>query len=651
MAKTTITKILFRRGSDYDRKPTILDEGEPGWVTDSCRLYVGDGRTEGGFPVLNIRTPENAPLHAYNNELVYEPLGDLSGTSQPPTQEVLAINHAGLSANITRDWMDDRYVLKDPCETNSLTNPADPVACAPGSTIMPTQIMKANLITEGDVTIQGIANMTSGVAVSGGMVVQNGGIDVTGDSHIREDLDIGGDTTMTGNLQIGGTTTGQSAVFEQLSLNTPLDLASGGTGDTGTSVANWNTAFGWGDHHQYNYLQEADLGPGLVRDPSTGQVNLDFAPTAGLTVGPDGKITKGVARRSADLSAPGAVDNTTVPGADLEYHFIIGGSNGTDTVAASGADIDMDFLTRDYTSGSAVRGVLISPDGEGSMWESVCGAYSWALNNAPGKAAITFLIRHSCHMNHPEDDNQLTGTMNDPRPKGDPQWQRFNRINFYGYTASNSAHTDSSGNVHNAGSITAVQARARIQMNCGVGGLCLWFRGGVVFTEFVRFAFNFSCAGNVTRDGVTTTQQLGNSNLARKSYYYWQSTYTSFTIHPPVNGQYAMNHNPIQAQDGSQIFFSGNCLIDLANADSADPPGQNMFGTKQGSSVVLGANVTSQIMIREPANAGGSYGIEGLWFRVGETGEAAQGAIGTEIFVPPSAISGTGTAIAFSTTV
>ena len=167
MAKTTITKILMRRGADFDRVPTVLDEGEPGWTTDTCRMYVGDGRREGGVPIVNIRTTENAPVHKFNNDLIYEPIQDITGTSQPPTQEVLAINHPGLSASVTREWMDDRYVLRDPCASNSLVNPPDPVICAPGSGLLPKQTIKAHVDILGDLKVHGHAKFMTGIAVSG----------------------------------------------------------------------------------------------------------------------------------------------------------------------------------------------------------------------------------------------------------------------------------------------------------------------------------------------------------------------------------------------------------------------------------------------------------------------------------------------------
>jgi len=45
MATVSVAKIKIRRGSDFDRRQIILDNGELGYVTDSVsrRLFVGDG--------------------------------------------------------------------------------------------------------------------------------------------------------------------------------------------------------------------------------------------------------------------------------------------------------------------------------------------------------------------------------------------------------------------------------------------------------------------------------------------------------------------------------------------------------------------------------------------------------------------------------
>jgi Major tropism determinant N-terminal domain len=51
---SNITQFLFRRGSDASRQTTLLAQGEPGFTTDSKRLFVGDGATPGGVIAGNI---------------------------------------------------------------------------------------------------------------------------------------------------------------------------------------------------------------------------------------------------------------------------------------------------------------------------------------------------------------------------------------------------------------------------------------------------------------------------------------------------------------------------------------------------------------------------------------------------------------------
>ena len=55
----TITKILFRKGSDSTRRVgggsgVILGPGEPGFCIDTGRLYIGDGVTSGGRPIGTV---------------------------------------------------------------------------------------------------------------------------------------------------------------------------------------------------------------------------------------------------------------------------------------------------------------------------------------------------------------------------------------------------------------------------------------------------------------------------------------------------------------------------------------------------------------------------------------------------------------------
>jgi microcystin-dependent protein len=46
-----ITRIVFRRGLYTEKSNLVLLQGEPGYTTDSKRLFIGDGTTFGGVPV------------------------------------------------------------------------------------------------------------------------------------------------------------------------------------------------------------------------------------------------------------------------------------------------------------------------------------------------------------------------------------------------------------------------------------------------------------------------------------------------------------------------------------------------------------------------------------------------------------------------
>lgn len=51
VTENTLLKLLFRRGSNEERKNIKLAEGEPGYAIDTKRLFVGDGITVGASPV------------------------------------------------------------------------------------------------------------------------------------------------------------------------------------------------------------------------------------------------------------------------------------------------------------------------------------------------------------------------------------------------------------------------------------------------------------------------------------------------------------------------------------------------------------------------------------------------------------------------
>jgi hypothetical protein len=100
---TTITKLLFRRGNDEDREQTILASGEPGWVLDTKRLWVGDGTTAGGYPIPAVGS-ENASSGKHLWYVDYELPYNLENQELQPIigqgQQFLDVNVPGLSQTL-----------------------------------------------------------------------------------------------------------------------------------------------------------------------------------------------------------------------------------------------------------------------------------------------------------------------------------------------------------------------------------------------------------------------------------------------------------------------------------------------------------------------------------------------------------------------
>jgi len=57
MAEVEIIKLKIRRGTDVQRQNIVLAQAEPGFTTDTNRLWIGDGSTPGGVVAGNIILP------------------------------------------------------------------------------------------------------------------------------------------------------------------------------------------------------------------------------------------------------------------------------------------------------------------------------------------------------------------------------------------------------------------------------------------------------------------------------------------------------------------------------------------------------------------------------------------------------------------
>lgn len=65
--ENTLLKLLVRRGLDVDRQQVKLSTGELGYTTDTQRLYVGDGQTNGGKLAGNLFIGSTADVTTLSN--------------------------------------------------------------------------------------------------------------------------------------------------------------------------------------------------------------------------------------------------------------------------------------------------------------------------------------------------------------------------------------------------------------------------------------------------------------------------------------------------------------------------------------------------------------------------------------------------------
>lgn len=108
------TKFVVRSGTENDREQVIYSEGEPIYVTDYKRLFVGDGKTYGGnivsnkflgFANFNLLTNASGILSAYRGDLVFDTttnnLYALTGLNAPNIESYARITRNFTADNVT----------------------------------------------------------------------------------------------------------------------------------------------------------------------------------------------------------------------------------------------------------------------------------------------------------------------------------------------------------------------------------------------------------------------------------------------------------------------------------------------------------------------------------------------------------------------
>jgi hypothetical protein len=97
-------KIQFRRGTEADRKQTVLANGEPGWSPDEKQLFIGNGVDKGGTPAMMahfkiINTPSTAVLGGRH---LFTAITTLQLEDNPPEGTALTVL-LDESVNATKD--------------------------------------------------------------------------------------------------------------------------------------------------------------------------------------------------------------------------------------------------------------------------------------------------------------------------------------------------------------------------------------------------------------------------------------------------------------------------------------------------------------------------------------------------------------------
>jgi hypothetical protein len=82
MAEVKKARLFLRRGTDTDRKTTVLCEGELGYSTDAFRLFIGDGSSDGGRTVgTTVHVSGGSLSHNFHTKLTEASAFDAANTS------------------------------------------------------------------------------------------------------------------------------------------------------------------------------------------------------------------------------------------------------------------------------------------------------------------------------------------------------------------------------------------------------------------------------------------------------------------------------------------------------------------------------------------------------------------------------------------
>lgn len=199
VTQNTILKLIFRQGSDGDRKKVTLTSGEPGFATDTGRLFVGNGSLSGGLLVGNL-------FKGFTNDLslIVAEVGDYAYHLDLHRLFVYAGPTNADWTQVGGVYLGSQYISID--EFNQITLNA-----------LSAGIFDVDALGNGlELDINGKISVTpSNITITEGLTASVNGVDVTGQAF----------SPLSGNIVIGMAPL--SGVFTDSSVVFPLSVQAG----------------------------------------------------------------------------------------------------------------------------------------------------------------------------------------------------------------------------------------------------------------------------------------------------------------------------------------------------------------------------------------------------------------------------------------
>lgn len=173
----TILKLVFRQGTDTERKHIKFTSGEPAFVTDTGRLFIGTGNLSGGKLVGNLSLSSTADLTTLEAGYV----GDIAfDTDNNKLHRIFANDGSTIT-----DWeviggvysSGDNYITID--NANNITLNALSANALSNDLVSGTIILDSGrLALSSNIPFQSVSTKT--MLVSGGLTATANGVNVTG---------------------------------------------------------------------------------------------------------------------------------------------------------------------------------------------------------------------------------------------------------------------------------------------------------------------------------------------------------------------------------------------------------------------------------------------------------------------------------------